>query len=130
MAREIFSTIKKRGPRPKEFENSIAGQVQAMAQYGVPVEQIANAIGMSLPTMRKIYSQYIEMGRAMANTKVGETLFKMATSGECPTATIFWSKTKMGFTEKQKVDLSNEDGTLAPNSIEVVFVPTPKALDE
>ena len=40
-----------------------------------------------------------------ANYKVAQTLYQMATSGECPAATIFWAKTRNHLRERSPEDV-------------------------
>jgi hypothetical protein len=90
-----------------------AALVEAMAQYGVPQDEIAAKIGMSVDTMVKLYKQELITGRTNANVKVGKRLFDKAMSGDT-TALIFWAKTRMGWREIQKIDLSSSDRTMSP----------------
>lgn len=90
-----------------------ASLVEVMAQYGVPQDEIAAKIGMSADTMVKLYKKELLSGRTNANFKVGKRLFDKAMSGDT-TALIFWAKTRMGWRETQKVDLSSSDGTMSP----------------
>jgi hypothetical protein len=79
--------------------------VKSMSAYGIPEEDIAVVLGLrSVKTLRKYFSQELKRGRIEANCKVIQTLFQMATSGECVAATIFWAKTRMGFREVHVVE--------------------------
>lgn len=81
-------------PTPEERK-----QVEAMAGYGVPHEQIAVLIGedgIDADTLKKHFKSELMQGKAKANAKVGQTLFQKATSGDT-TAAIWWSKTQMGW---------------------------------
>jgi hypothetical protein len=75
--------------------------VKSMAAMGIPHEQIAIKIGIRSPkTLRKHFRDELGLGSTEANYKVAQTLFNMATSGKCPAATIFWSKTRNRFRER------------------------------
>jgi len=79
--------------------------VKSMAAYGIKQEDIATEIGLrSSKTLRKHFSQEIKRAAIQANTRVGQTLYKMATSGEEPAATIFWLKARAGWRETQVVE--------------------------
>lgn len=78
--------------------------VYTMVQAGLPIDDICTAIGVNSSTLYKHCKEEISKARVFANLKVGDTLYKMATSGKCPAATIFWAKTKAGFTEKITLD--------------------------
>jgi hypothetical protein len=75
--------------------------VKSMAGMGIRHEDIAKRVGIRSPkTLRKHFREELDFGSVDANYTVGRTLFKMATSGECPAATIFWMKTRGGWPEK------------------------------
>lgn len=86
---------KKFEPTPKE-----RALVQSMAGYGVPFEQIASLVrhGIHIDTLRAYFSSELIMGKAMANAKIGEGLYRKAISGDT-TAMIWWSKAQMGWRE-------------------------------
>ena len=79
--------------------------VRSMAAYGIKQEDITTEIGLrSSKTLRKHFSPEIKRGAIQANTRVGQTLYKMATSGENTAASIFWLKTRAGWRETQVVE--------------------------
>lgn len=95
-------------PTPEERR-----QVEAMAGYGVPHEQIAVLIGedgIDADTLKKHFKNELMQGKAKANAKVGQTLFQKATSGDT-TAAIWWSKTQMGWKDTQSHEISGIDGS-------------------
>ena len=75
--------------------------VKSMAGVAIRHEDIARIIGIRSPkTLRKHFRLELDSGAPEANYKVASTLFRMATSGSCPAATIFWAKTRNGFRER------------------------------
>lgn len=88
--------------------------VRTLAGYGIPHDQIAAEIGVSPPTMHKYYQDELDAGLRKANALVVQSLFNKAT-GDGPqsvTAAIWWTKARMGWAEKNVVDLtvhSHED---------------------
>ena len=74
-------------------------KVKAMAAYGIREADIAAWLEISDKTLRKYYASELATGHVEANAKVAETLFRMATSGNCPAATIFWTKVRNGWQE-------------------------------
>jgi hypothetical protein len=82
-------------------------QVEAMAGYGVPHDNIAALVrgGIDSDTLKKHFKQQLQQGKAKANAKVGQTLFQKATAGDT-TAAIWWSKTQMGW--KDSVQISGD----------------------
>jgi hypothetical protein len=85
--------------------------VKTRSAYGVPQEQIARQVGLRSPkTLRKHFRDELDRGETEANTKVAQTLFGMATSGDHPAATFFWLKVRAGWRERP----SFEPSTSAP----------------
>ena len=99
------------GRKPFQPTDEERKQVESMSGFGVPIEQITCLIrgGINLDTLRKYFSKELVEGKAKANSKVGQTLFQKAISGDT-TAAIWWSKTQMGWKETQKHELTGEDG--------------------
>lgn len=87
--------------------------VKSMAACGFSEEIIASCIGtkgIAPKTLRKHFRQELDTSAAKGNAAVGNTLFKMATSGDCPAATIFWMKTRMRWRETQDLRFVDEAG--------------------
>ena len=81
--------------------------VKTLSAYGVPQEQIARQVGIrSSKTLRKHFREELDRGMLEANTKVAQTLLKMATSGEHPAATFFWLKNRAGWRERPQFELT------------------------
>lgn len=99
------AALKAKAPvgRPPHVRTELfARQVQAMSGYGLSVLEIAKVIGLSEPTLRKHYFAELENGHLIANTKVAESLFKMATHATKPNvaAAIFWAKARMRWKDR------------------------------
>ena len=78
--------------------------VSELTSFGVPQENIARIIGISVPTLVKYYRDEIDLATDKANAEVAKTLFQMAKSGETPSATFFWLKTRARWRETDKED--------------------------
>ena len=104
-------------PRGKQvkYNQEHARIVQSLAQYGIPHTQIAAHIGVSKNTLLALYSKEIEEGAVTTNNKIAKRLFEKAMDGDT-TALIFWCKTRMGWRETQKVDLTSSDGSMSPST--------------
>ena len=89
-------------PRPKLSPTEEQRRlVKSFAAVGIAQEAIAKHIGVRSPkTLRKYFRDELDRGGTEANYKVSQTLFQMATSGQCPAATIFWMKTRNRFHEQ------------------------------
>lgn len=88
------------GRKPHEPTSESRKQVEAMAGYGLPQEQIGRVLRISKPTLTKYYGDELKRGEAVANSLVAESLFKQCKAGNT-TALIFWAKTRMGWRETQ-----------------------------
>jgi hypothetical protein len=74
--------------------------VKSLAALGGKHEDISAQVGLRSPkTLRKHFRTELDRGAAEANSQVARTLFRMATSGDCPGATIFWLKCRAGWRE-------------------------------
>ncbi len=56
-----------------------ARQVEAMAGYGLPAEDIAQVLRIDVEELRRHYADELEDGRIKANSRVAENLFRKAT---------------------------------------------------
>lgn len=116
-------------PAHKPDDKSV-GYVKAMASYGVPQEEIADALGISEPTLRKHYGKVIKRAAIEANARVGEALFRQAAGAPAqfdedgnqireemspvPSVSIFWAKCRMRWSQTAKVELSGPQGGPIP----------------
>jgi hypothetical protein len=78
-----------------------ARQVEAMAGYGIPPEDIATALGIERWVLERDYRKELQGAAIKANARVAESLFRKATGEgrEAVTAAIFWLKTRAGWKE-------------------------------
>jgi len=80
--------------------------VRAMSGFGIPQADIATLLEIDDKTLRKHFRRELDRGSIEATTKVAQTLFQMATSGQNTAAAIFWMKARAGWREKQELILS------------------------
>ena len=76
--------------------------VEAMSGYGVPETEIAGTLGengIDPKTLRKHFRQELDRGGTKANANVAQALYRSATSGEYPAASMFWLKCRAGWRE-------------------------------
>lgn len=97
--------------------------VEAMSAVGAPQEEIAEVLGCTAKTLRKHFRETLDHGAAKANAKVAATLFQMATSGKDTTASIFWAKSRMGWSTTQEIDHKNDGGEFDESSRPIVVLP-------
>jgi DNA-binding CsgD family transcriptional regulator len=94
------------GRKPHAPTEQQRKQVEALSGYGIPMEQIAALVGVDEKTVRAHYDDDLNRGRAVANSTVAKTLFEKATKEKDTTALIWWTKSRMGWTEKQQLEVS------------------------
>ena len=94
--------------QPTESERK---QVEAMAGYGVPFDQIASLIrdGIHIDTLRARFQNELIRGKAKANAKIGQGMYEKAASGDTA-AMIWWTKAQMRWAETQKQEITGADG--------------------
>jgi hypothetical protein len=105
--------------KPHDANKATRKQVEAMAGYGVPQEDICKVVGVSLPTLHKYYREELDTGSVKANAAVAQSLYKKATGDgtQSVTAAIFWLKTRAGWKET----VVNEHGGIGGGPIQVTL---------
>jgi hypothetical protein len=101
---------------PHDPTNEARQLVQLHATIGTPQEVIADILGIDAKTLRKHYRVELDQSMAKANAQIGGALFNKAKGGDTA-AMIFWMKTRAGWREKQEIDHTSSDGSLAPTRI-------------
>lgn len=105
--------------RGHEVTKEKRAQVAALASFGIPQEEIAKFIGTSHVTLRKHYNDELELSAINANLTVGKYLFSLASGqamengaahSDCKTAAMFWAKTRMGWRETNRTEITGADG--------------------
>lgn len=104
------------GRPPFQFTEKDRILVAKLAGWGVPQVQIGALIGEGIcqDTLMKYFEKELILGKARANSKVGQILLKRAVDGDT-SAAIWWSKTQMGWKEPPKgIELESPNGTMSP----------------
>ena len=86
------------GRRAHQPDPGLRRQVEAMAAYGIPEDDIARVVTIDPKTLRKHYRDELDMGATKANAQVAGFLFNSARNGNV-TAQIFWLKTRASWKE-------------------------------
>lgn len=86
---------------PTEQQRRMA---ESLAGCGTPQEAIARIMEIDPKTLRKHFRRELACGADKALAQVANTLFKMATSGKCVPATIFFLKTRGRWTETSRAE--------------------------
>ena len=84
-------------------------QVEVLAGFGLPQQQIAILLGCDPKTLRKHFEVELSVGDAKATAKIAQTLFNKAAAGDTASM-IFWMKVRAGWRETTRVELSGRDG--------------------
>ena len=92
--------------KPTDDERKL---VEQMTACGIPQESQCLVIrnGIDDKTLRKHFRHELDTAATKANTKVAGTLFNKAMGGDT-TALIWWTKTRMKWSEKQEVEHSGD----------------------
>jgi len=94
-------------------------EVAALASFGVPHDSISEYMGLAPKTLRKHYREELDNSSIKANANVarflyqsatGSTLKDGATYADCTRAAMFWAKTRMGWSETSKHEVTGKDG--------------------
>lgn len=80
-----------------------------MIMAGVQQRRIAQVMQIDPKTLRKHFRTEIDFGEDQANATVVANLYRQATKDDFKAipAAIFWSKTRLGWREKNEIDLSS-----------------------
>lgn len=83
--------------------------VEQMSSVGIPQESQCLVIrnGIDDKTLRKHFRRELDTAATKANAQVAETLFNKAMGGDT-TALIWWTKTRMKWSEKQEIEHSGD----------------------
>ena len=84
-------------------------KVKALAGVGLPQEKICILIGLrSTKTLRRYFSKELALGIAETCTRVAKTAYGLASSGKNPAMTIFYLKTRAGWSPGMAVTSQRE----------------------
>ena len=89
---------------------------ESLAGCGTRQDAIARIMGIDAKTLRKYFRHELACGSDKAIAQVAGSLFKMAISGDCVAATIFFLKTRGGWTETSRAQQVSGDGPLSINA--------------
>ena len=117
------STIPKRNPgnrtdnrgrgRLHQPTDASRKQVEALASFGVPHDDIARIVGIGNVTLRRHYAEVLATAAVKANSMVAQSLFNKATRGDgasSVSAAIFWLKTRGRWREHDVHEITGPNG--------------------
>ena len=100
--------------------------VEAMSGYGIPEAEIARMLGengIDLKTLHRQFRRELDTGGTKANVNVAQSLYRTATSGKHPGASMFWLKCRAGWRETSILRHTGPQGgavEIAPESEESI----------
>ena len=90
--------------------NENRAKVEKLAAAGIRYEDIALFLDITRPTLDKYYKKELKIGHIKANAAVASKVYQEAINGNM-TAALFWLKTRAGWRETQKVEMSADVNT-------------------
>lgn len=96
--------------RPRHIPSAASRErVVISSGLGIPNDQIAAILNISLTSLLKYYESDIRLGRAKASAEIADSLFNKAKNGDTA-ALIWWTKAQMKWTETQRHENTGSDG--------------------
>lgn len=90
-------------------DNNLAATVATMSLAGFPIPKICAALKISADTLAEHYQYEMDNGRVNMMTQVVGSLAQRAIAGS-DTAAIFLAKARLGWSDRQSVELTGKDG--------------------
>lgn len=98
------------GGRPRyEPNDEHRAMVEAFAVIGVSQDIMSKALGISRDLIERHYRKELDVSAATATAKVGGALFRKAMNGDTA-AQIFWMKTRGGWRETNRTEVTGAGG--------------------
>lgn len=96
-------------------------KVRTLSAMGTRFEDIALELEINTDTLTKYYRKELDKGRITANAKVAQGLYNQAINGNV-SASMFWLKTRAGWQEVNKHEITGANGNPIPVSVGIEFV--------
>jgi|TARA_A100001201_G_C4042937_1_gene187271 hypothetical protein len=96
-------------PKIVNKDDKTASLINQLSGLGITHQQICDIVKISKPTLYKYYNDELQEGKAQANAKIAQNLFKIATGSgrEAVTACIFWLKTQAHWKETNVIEVND-----------------------
>jgi len=95
---------KKYNPTSDDFK-----KVECMSDMGIDRNSIAKIMGISGRTLTKYFKKELELSSEKRNARVAGIAYEMAMSGDSPSMTTFWLKTRAGWTPKNHLVVEDKN---------------------
>jgi len=107
-----------RGPKTWEPTAAERRMIEHYVAIGYTQEQIGALIGKSVDSLQRHCREELDTGALKVNAKIAGKLYQKAMEGDTASI-IFWTKTRLGWTEKSALEHS---GAVTVNKIVREFV--------
>lgn len=98
-----------KGDNRKHPDGNLAATIATMSLAGFTHKQMASALKISEATLAEHYRYELDNGRVNTMTQVVQSLAQRAIAGS-DTAAIFLAKARLGWSDRQQVELTGKDG--------------------
>lgn len=105
----VTSTKDGRRPKGTHPNPTIAQTIATMSLAGFTVRQVCETLKLSAETIAEHYDDEMKHGRTNLMTQVVGSLAQRAIAGS-DTAAIFLAKARLGWSDRQQVELTGRDG--------------------
>lgn len=123
---------RKNGRPPYEPNDKDRTMVRLLCAGGITQDRIAEAVGISEPTLRKHYKAELLIGKAQMDALAVATLGKAMQRGgkEAVAAAKWWTQSRMGWSERGIVDDSKPADTPLRIIVELVGDAAPPRVEQ
>ena len=98
-----------RGPKTWEPTAAERRMIEHYVAIGYTQEQIGALIGKSVDSLQRHCREELDTGALKVNAKIAGKLYQKAMEGDTASI-IFWTKTRLGWTEKSAIEHTGKDG--------------------
>lgn len=103
------SVSSQKGDNRKHPDGNLAATIATMSLAGFTHKQMAAALKISESTLHEHYRYELDNGRVNTMTQVVQSLAQRAIAGS-DTAAIFLAKARLGWSDRQQVELTGANG--------------------
>jgi len=89
-------------------DSNLKERVSMLLACGVEPEKAAAILAIPYTDFQDRFAFEVDTAEQLANAKVAKSLYKMATSGKHPQASIFWLKSRADWTEQTDLHIETD----------------------
>ena len=109
-ARPIIRDNEKDGSPGFQASEFQAKQVAELLALGMDIEKISKVLMVKPALLQFYYANEFDTAEALVNAKVARVALDMALSGRNPEMTQFWLRSRAGWMETKRLELTGADG--------------------